>query len=195
MSDDERHVLSLVPNAHALARTALVRRGVDLADALAATAAKHEYEVLGESIAEGTTVVLTLPELSPVTLPTLLDENVTVVNVLNVVLLPGAPLESTSPVLEIETDRGTYIELFASWCVGWPARDESVAGRVKEVKVKAGDTVKVGQPILTVEVTRNDTAVRVIRAAVHAELVEAVRAVRRFLDEQARATKAHHKED
>src|SRR5882672_7579452 len=43
------------------------------------------------------------------------------------------------PVLELETDKAT-IEV-----------PSSVAGQVKEVKVKAGDKVKVGQAILSVE--------------------------------------------
>jgi pyruvate dehydrogenase E2 component (dihydrolipoamide acetyltransferase) len=52
---------------------------------------------------------------------------------------PGDILEKDQPVVELETDKAT-IEV-----------PSSVAGQVKEVKVKAGDKVKVGQAILSVE--------------------------------------------
>src|SRR5262249_960314 len=48
-------------------------------------------------------------------------------------------LAKDQPVLELETDKAT-IEV-----------PSSVAGQVKEIKVKAGDKVKVGQAILSVE--------------------------------------------
>ena len=72
----------------------------------------------------------TLPELG---------ENVTTGDVLRVLVKPGDALAKDQPVLELETDKAT-IEV-----------PSSVAGQVKDVKVKAGDTVKVGQAILTVE--------------------------------------------
>ena len=52
---------------------------------------------------------------------------------------PGDTVAKDQPVLELETDKAT-IEV-----------PSSVAGQVKEVKVKAGDKVKVGQAILSVE--------------------------------------------
>jgi pyruvate dehydrogenase E2 component (dihydrolipoamide acetyltransferase) len=72
----------------------------------------------------------TLPELG---------ENVTAGDVLRVLVKPGDSLEKDQPVLELETDKAT-IEV-----------PSSVAGRVKDVKVKAGDKVKVGQAILSVD--------------------------------------------
>src|SRR5207244_3508238 len=72
----------------------------------------------------------TLPELG---------ENITAGDVLRVLVKPGDTLAKDQPVLELETDKAT-IEV-----------PSSVAGQVKEVKVKAGDKVKVGQSILTVE--------------------------------------------
>ncbi len=72
----------------------------------------------------------TLPELG---------ENITAGDVLRVLVKPGDTLEKDQPVVELETDKAT-IEV-----------PSSVAGRVKEVKVKAGDKVKVGQAILSVE--------------------------------------------
>jgi len=72
----------------------------------------------------------TLPELG---------ENVTAGDVLRVLVKPGDTLEKDQPVLELETDKAT-IEV-----------PSSVAGQVKDIKVKAGDKVKVGQSILTVD--------------------------------------------
>src|SRR5437588_7750537 len=72
----------------------------------------------------------TLPELG---------ENITSGDVLRVLVNPGDTLAKDQPVLELETDKAT-IEV-----------PSSVAGQVTEIKVKAGDTVKVGQAILSVE--------------------------------------------
>jgi pyruvate dehydrogenase E2 component (dihydrolipoamide acetyltransferase) len=72
----------------------------------------------------------TLPELG---------ENVASGDVLRVLVKPGDVIAKEQPVLELETDKAT-IEV-----------PSSVAGRVKEIKVKAGDTVKVGQSILAVD--------------------------------------------
>ena len=68
-----------------------------------------------------------------------LGENVADGDVLRVLVKPGDTLDKHQPVLELETDKAT-IEV-----------PSTVAGRVKEVKVKAGDKVKVGQAILSVE--------------------------------------------
>src|SRR5262244_1792450 len=72
----------------------------------------------------------TLPELG---------ENVTSGGVLRVLVKPGDTLAKDQPVLELETDKAT-IEV-----------PSSVAGQVKDIKVKAGDKVKVGQSILTLD--------------------------------------------
>jgi pyruvate dehydrogenase E2 component (dihydrolipoamide acetyltransferase) len=72
----------------------------------------------------------TLPELG---------ENITAGDVLRVLVKPGDMLEKDQPVVELETDKAT-IEV-----------PSSVAGRVKDVKVKAGDKVKVGQALLSVD--------------------------------------------
>jgi len=72
----------------------------------------------------------TLPELG---------ENVSAGDVLRVLVKPGDTLAMEQPVLELETDKAT-IEV-----------PSSVAGTVGEIKVKAGDKVKVGQVILTVK--------------------------------------------
>ena len=74
----------------------------------------------------------TLPELG---------ENITAGDVLRVLVKPGDTLAKDQPVLELETDKAT-IEV-----------PSSVAGQVKDVKVKAGDKVKVGQAILSVDET------------------------------------------
>jgi pyruvate dehydrogenase E2 component (dihydrolipoamide acetyltransferase) len=72
----------------------------------------------------------TLPELG---------ENIAAGDVLRVLVKPGDVLTKDQPVLELETDKAT-IEV-----------PSSVAGQVREIKVKAGDKVKVGQSILTVD--------------------------------------------
>ena len=67
-----------------------------------------------------------------------LGENVTAGDVLRVLVKPGDTVAKDQPVLELETDKAT-IEV-----------PSSVAGQIKDVKVKAGDKVTVGQAILTV---------------------------------------------
>jgi pyruvate dehydrogenase E2 component (dihydrolipoyllysine-residue acetyltransferase) len=76
------------------------------------------------------TMDFTLPELG---------ENITSGDVLRVLVKPGDTLAKDQPVLELETDKAT-IEV-----------PSSVAGQVKDVRVKAGDKVQVGQAILTVD--------------------------------------------
>src|SRR4029453_16266889 len=56
-----------------------------------------------------------------------------------VLVKPGDTLAKDQPVLELETDKAT-IEV-----------PSSVAGQIKEIKVKAGDKVSVGQAILSVD--------------------------------------------
>src|SRR5437762_7376034 len=76
--------------------------------------------------------------LTDFTLPEL-GENISAGDVLRVLVKPGDALAKDQPVLELETDKAT-IEV-----------PSSVAGQVKDVKVKAGDKVKVGQVILSVD--------------------------------------------
>jgi pyruvate dehydrogenase E2 component (dihydrolipoamide acetyltransferase) len=68
-----------------------------------------------------------------------LGENVAAGDVLRVLVKPGDTIAKEQSVLELETDKAT-IEV-----------PSSVAGKVAEVKVKAGEKVKVGQVILTVD--------------------------------------------
>src|SRR5215813_1496768 len=72
----------------------------------------------------------TLPELG---------ENIAAGDVLRVLVQPGDTIAKDQPVLELETDKAT-IEV-----------PSSLAGKITAVKVKAGDKVKVGQAILSVE--------------------------------------------
>jgi pyruvate dehydrogenase E2 component (dihydrolipoamide acetyltransferase) len=72
----------------------------------------------------------TLPELG---------ENVAAGDVVRVLVSPGDLVAREQPLLELETDKAT-IEV-----------PSSVAGRVQTVAVKAGDKVKVGQLVLTIE--------------------------------------------
>jgi pyruvate dehydrogenase E2 component (dihydrolipoamide acetyltransferase) len=72
----------------------------------------------------------TLPELG---------ENVTTGDVLRLLVGPGDRLEKDQPVLELETDKAT-IEV-----------PSSVDGVIRDVRVKAGDKIVVGQTILSVD--------------------------------------------
>jgi pyruvate dehydrogenase E2 component (dihydrolipoamide acetyltransferase) len=72
----------------------------------------------------------TLPELG---------ENIAAGDVIRVLVKQGDAIHKEQPVLELETDKAT-IEV-----------PSSVSGTVSAVKVKAGDKVKVGQAILTVD--------------------------------------------
>ena len=68
-----------------------------------------------------------------------LGENVAAGDVVRVLVAPGDVIAREQSVLELETDKAT-IEV-----------PSSVAGRVQAVQVKAGDKVKVGQVILTID--------------------------------------------
>ena len=68
-----------------------------------------------------------------------LGENVTTGDVLRVLVSVGDTIARDQPVLELETDKAT-IEV-----------PSSVAGIVKDIKVKQGDTVNVGAVVLTVD--------------------------------------------
>lgn len=72
----------------------------------------------------------TLPELG---------ENVTAGDVVRVLVSPGDSVAKDQPVLELETDKAT-IEV-----------PSSVAGTVKDIRVKQGERIKVGQVVLTVD--------------------------------------------
>ncbi len=68
-----------------------------------------------------------------------LGENIEAGDVVRVLVHVGDTLEKDQPVLELETDKAT-IEV-----------PSSVAGVIKELRIKPGDKVKVGQAILVVE--------------------------------------------
>ena len=68
-----------------------------------------------------------------------LGENITSGDVVRVLVKPGDQLAKDQPVLELETDKAT-IEV-----------PSDVAGTVKDISVKQGDKVKVGQLVLTVD--------------------------------------------
>ena len=68
-----------------------------------------------------------------------LGENIEGGDVLRVMVKAGDAIKKDQPVLELETDKAT-IEV-----------PSSAAGVVKEIKVKPGEKVKVGQTIFTVD--------------------------------------------
>jgi pyruvate dehydrogenase E2 component (dihydrolipoamide acetyltransferase) len=68
-----------------------------------------------------------------------LGENVTAGDVVRVLVSSGDTLKKDQPVLELETDKAT-IEV-----------PSSVSGTVREIRMKPGDRVKVGQTVLTVD--------------------------------------------
>ena len=75
-----------------------------------------------------------------------LGENIETGDVVNVLVAAGDRVEQDQTVLELETDKAT---------VEVPA---SVSGTITEVHVQAGDTVKVGQVIFTLEGTMVEAA-------------------------------------
>ena len=68
-----------------------------------------------------------------------LGENITSGDVVRVLVNAGDAIAKDQPVLELETDKAT-IEV-----------PSTVSGTVKDIKVKQGDKVKVGQVVLTVD--------------------------------------------
>jgi pyruvate dehydrogenase E2 component (dihydrolipoamide acetyltransferase) len=68
-----------------------------------------------------------------------LGENITTGDVLRVLVKPGDTIAREQPVIELETEKAT-VEV-----------PSSVAGVVKDIRVKPGDKVQVGAVILTVE--------------------------------------------
>ena len=68
-----------------------------------------------------------------------LGENITGGDVVRILVKPGDTLKNDQPVLELETDKAT-IEV-----------PSTVAGVVKELKIKSGEKVKVGQVVLSVD--------------------------------------------
>ncbi len=68
-----------------------------------------------------------------------LGENITAGDVVRVLVAVGDAVEMDQPVLELETDKAT-IEV-----------PSSVAGTVKDVRVKQGERIKVGQVVLIVD--------------------------------------------
>src|SRR5688572_33323723 len=68
-----------------------------------------------------------------------LGENVTSGDVVHILIKPGDTVAKDQPILELETDKAT-IEV-----------PSTVSGTVKEIKVKQGDKVQVGQLVLTVD--------------------------------------------
>src|SRR5919108_1397759 len=72
----------------------------------------------------------TLPELG---------ENIAAGDVVRVLVSPGDVVKKDQPLLELETDKAT-IEV-----------PSTVSGTVKDIKVKQGEKVKVGQVVLTVD--------------------------------------------
>ncbi len=68
-----------------------------------------------------------------------LGENVTAGDVVRVLVSAGDTITKDQPLLELETDKAT-IEV-----------PSSVSGTIKEIKIKQGERVKVGQVVLTVD--------------------------------------------
>jgi pyruvate dehydrogenase E2 component (dihydrolipoamide acetyltransferase) len=68
-----------------------------------------------------------------------LGENITAGDVVRVLVAAGDAVKKDQPILELETDKAT-IEV-----------PSSVSGTVKEIKVKQGERVQVGQVVLTVD--------------------------------------------
>src|SRR5580658_2701284 len=68
-----------------------------------------------------------------------LGENIDQGDLVRLMISPGATITEGQPVMELETDKAV-VEV-----------PSSVSGTVKEVKVKEGEKIKVGQVIFTLE--------------------------------------------
>jgi pyruvate dehydrogenase E2 component (dihydrolipoamide acetyltransferase) len=84
----------------------------------------------GAAASASTAAAFTLPELG---------ENISQGDLVRLMVFPGAKVAEGQPVMELETDKAV-IEV-----------PSSVSGMVKEVKVKEGEKIKVGQVIFTLE--------------------------------------------
>src|SRR5574338_255712 len=82
-----------------------------------------------------------------------LGENIESADVINVLIKSGDSIDIDQGIIEIETDKAT-IEV-----------PSTMKGVVKDVKVKAGDKVKVGQVIFTFEDGKEQTAKSVEKTA------------------------------
>ena len=98
----------------------------------------------------GQTVEFRLPELG---------ENIEKGDLLKVLVSAGDVISQEQPVLELETEKAT-LEV-----------PSSVRGRVKEIHVKAGEKVKVGQLIFTLEGATSPEPVSTDRAPAKAEKI------------------------
>src|SRR6188474_3756071 len=86
-----------------------------------------------------------------------LGENIEGGDVLRVMVKPGDAIKKDQPVLELETDKAT-IEV-----------PSSATGVVKEVKIKPGEKVKVGQTIFLIDESAGDEAKKADSGAQKAE--------------------------
>lgn len=84
-----------------------------------------------------------------------LGENVESGDVAKILVSPGDTLEKEQPVLELETDKAV-VEI-----------PSTVSGKIKELRVKTGDQVTIGQVILTLEEEKEEAKEE--RAAPEAE--------------------------
>ena len=86
-----------------------------------------------------------------------LGENISAGDVMRVLVKPGDTVANDQAVLELETDKAT-IEV-----------PSSVAGTVKDVRVKQGEKVKVGQTIFTVEESKDGEGAKETKASKQAK--------------------------
>jgi pyruvate dehydrogenase E2 component (dihydrolipoamide acetyltransferase) len=82
-----------------------------------------------------------------------LGENIDQGDLVRLLISPGASIAEGQPVMELETDKAV-VEV-----------PSSVTGKVKEIRVKEGDRIKVGQVIFTVENGAGGKAEAAIKAA------------------------------
>src|SRR4029450_5314009 len=89
-----------------------------------------------------------------------LGENVESATVVKLLIKPGDLISRDQPIMELETEKAS---------VDLPA---PAAGTAKDIQVKEGDTVKVGQVLLTIEENGQPAAASnstVVRASKEAE--------------------------
>jgi pyruvate dehydrogenase E2 component (dihydrolipoamide acetyltransferase) len=112
------------------AETKLAETKPEVSEPIAPSAAKPPQSFMDRRKTDNGPSEFTLPELG---------ENIEQGELVRIMISPGAKVSEGQPVIELETDKAV-VEV-----------PSSVSGVVKQIKVKEGQTLKVGQVIFTLE--------------------------------------------
>ncbi len=101
-----------------------------------------------------------------------LGENIDSADVLTVLVKPGDEIEKEQSVIEIETDKAT-IEV-----------PSNISGKIKEVLIKEGDSVKVGQAILIMENGEDKQKSKAVKSAEEPKAKKKQEVVKQYKNEE-----------